>query len=163
MKNRRRLKNFMVQPKFQLKFSSHFILSGLVFVGIVVLFIFNKLKGLQETIGTAEVITIETQSHINRVFVELMTTSLVAFAVFSLVSFVYALVISHRIAGPQVAIIRFIEQMKNGNYDKSSFKLRKHDELKLIMDQLHELADTLQGQTNSGAAASSESNSSSKS
>jgi signal transduction histidine kinase len=50
--------------------------------------------------------------------------------------------VSHRIAGPVVAITAFIEELKKGNYDYGR-NLRPNDELTLIMDALHDLAPTL--------------------
>ncbi|NJL25251.1 MAG: hypothetical protein HC902_08770 [Calothrix sp. SM1_5_4] len=50
--------------------------------------------------------------------------------------------ISVRIFGPQVAVLRFIEQLRSGNYE--AFRpLRKDDELKEIMDALQKLAADL--------------------
>jgi signal transduction histidine kinase len=58
------------------------------------------------------------------------------------VTVLYAIVISHRIAGPMLAIRAFIKNMKDGRYDEKR-SLRPYDELSPIMDDLHELADAL--------------------
>lgn len=50
--------------------------------------------------------------------------------------------LSVRVYGPQVALLRFIEQLKAGNYDKYR-SLRRDDQLKEIWQALQDLAATL--------------------
>jgi signal transduction histidine kinase len=70
--------------------------------------------------------------------------SMVGFVAFAIASFIFALMVSHRIAGPVVAISAFIEELKKGNYDYGR-NLQPEDELTLIMDPLHELRAVLKG------------------
>ena len=77
---------------------------------------------------------------------EIVQISLGGFAAFVIFSFVFALVISHRIAGPVVAIKAFIDELKKGNYDYPR-RLRPRDELVDVMDALHELAPILKEKT----------------
>ena len=49
---------------------------------------------------------------------------------------------SHRVAGPQVAIMDYIEALKVGNYDYNR-DLRSKDELAQIMEALKELGPVL--------------------
>ncbi len=64
------------------------------------------------------------------------------FVAFAIASFIFALMVSHRIAGPVVAITALISELKKGTYTYGR-KLRPNDELTLIMDKLHELKDVL--------------------
>ena len=52
------------------------------------------------------------------------------------------LIISRNVVGPQVALSRHIEALKNGNYEHKT-QLRKNDSLKGIMNGLNELSDVL--------------------
>jgi len=54
----------------------------------------------------------------------------------------FAIVISHRIAGPMHAIVLYINELRRGNYD-SKRGLRPFDELRPIMDELNGLAEDL--------------------
>ena len=50
--------------------------------------------------------------------------------------------VSVRVYGPQTALVRFIEQLKSGNYQPFR-ELRKDDQLKDIWQGLQDLAETL--------------------
>ncbi len=60
------------------------------------------------------------------------------FLVFVLFSFFFALMMSHRIAGPQVAIKAYLVALKEGDYDYERY-LRPNDELTEIMDAVIDL------------------------
>jgi signal transduction histidine kinase len=64
------------------------------------------------------------------------------FGVFILFSFGFALITSHRIAGPQVAIKAVIEDLKVGQYEPKRM-LRPNDELQEVMISVKELAKIL--------------------
>ena len=85
------------------------------------------------------VIDFRVQGQINDLMLQCVQVSLVGFGVFILFSFVFALVVSHRAAGPQVAIGAYIEALKQGHYDYQR-NLRPNDGLNDIMDALKALA-----------------------
>ncbi len=87
-----------------------------------------------------------TQSQINALMFDVAVLTLVGFILFAIASFIFALIVSHRIAGPMVAIMAYIDELKIGNYDYGR-GLRPNDELTLIMDTLHELARVLKERT----------------
>ncbi|MDA1075691.1 MAG: hypothetical protein O3A63_13160 [Proteobacteria bacterium] len=68
--------------------------------------------------------------------------TLIGFASYVIFSFVYSLMLSHRVSGPMIAITEFISQLTKGNF-KYRRQLRKGDELEPIMKGLHELAAEL--------------------
>lgn len=73
---------------------------------------------------------------------QLLSTSL-GFLLLAIVgAILYGVVISHRIAGPMFAIIKYIKDLKAGNFDNPRL-LRPYDELKPIMDELQDLANTI--------------------
>lgn len=59
-----------------------------------------------------------------------------------LLSIFFVFFLSVRVYGPQVALLRFIDQLKAGNYQPYR-KLRKDDQLKELWQGLQELAETL--------------------
>ncbi len=131
-----------VQPKFQLKLSLCFLGIGGLILSIVGLLVTNKLGEAQELINDTPLMDFQTQSQVNDIMFVCVQYSLFGFLTFVLFSFFFALLVSHRIAGPQVAIQAYIAALKEGNYDYQR-NLRPHDELNDIMDALKDLRPTL--------------------
>ena len=146
--NDRKLKNLIVNPRFQLKLSLYFIACGLIIIGTMIALIYERLVTVHSLIRSGELMDFETQTEINEIMFQINEISLIGFALFIIISFAFALIVSHRIAGPVVAICEFIEELKQGNYDYSR-KLRSRDELGSIMVALHELAPILKEKTRS--------------
>jgi|TARA_Y100000310_G_C20692215_1_gene823082 signal transduction histidine kinase len=138
----RKLRNLVVNPHFQLKLSLYYIASGLVIIGAMIILIYGRLMDVRDMMNRGELMSFETQNEINEIMFQVVEISLLGFIAFIIFSFVFALIISHRIAGPVVAICAFIDALKEGDYDYPR-KLRPHDELVPIMDRLHELAPIL--------------------
>ena len=131
-----------VQPKFQLKMSLYYIiLGGLMLVGVGAL-VLNRLLAVRSLMNSGDVLDYQVQSQINELLVQSVQMTFIGFGVFILLSFIFALLVGHRIAGPHLAILAFIDELKNGNYEYKR-ELRSHDELKEIMTALQELAPIL--------------------
>lgn len=60
--------------------------------------------------------------------------------------------LSHRIAGPVFAMVRFLRVMASGNYS-GQMRVRESDELKYLTRHLNELADALRDRTREDLAA----------
>lgn len=142
LKHPRKLRNYLVTPGFQLRFSLYFIVSGLAVIGVLVAIIFSRLRELSTTISQSGSLSLQAQSQLNDMIFDVTWGSLFVFIGFSLVVLFYSIIISHRIAGPVVAICAYIEDLKKGNYDATR-TLRKYDELHPIMDSLQEFAAQL--------------------
>lgn len=139
MKRPRKLRNYLLKPGFQLKYSLYFIVSGMALLGVMIAVVFSKLRTLSETISKSGALDIKAQTLLNDLIFDITWISLSSFAAFALIVLVYSIVISHRIVGPTVAICAYIEELKKGNLDAKR-TLRKYDELHPIMDALQELA-----------------------
>ena len=131
-----------VQPRFQLTLSLYYIVVGGLILSLVGFLILGKLSEVQAMMNNAVRMDFQSQARVNEMMLECVQMSLAGFGVFIGLSFIFALVISHRIAGPQVAIKAFISELKKGNYDYKR-NLRPRDELTEIMDALKELAPVL--------------------
>lgn len=107
--------------------------------------IFYKMTVIRDIMNTSIVTDFGAQSKISEQMFFIAQISLVGFVAFAIASFIFALLVSHRIAGPVVAITAVIDELKKGNYNYGR-KLRPNDELTLIMDNLHELKAVLAGQ-----------------
>ncbi|MCB0408227.1 MAG: hypothetical protein KDD34_08490 [Bdellovibrionales bacterium] len=139
IKSPRKIRNFLIQPGYQLKFSLYFVVSGMALLGVMIAVVFYKLKSLSDVVSRSGALDIKAQNMLNDLIFDVTWISLAAFAGFALIVFVYSIVISHRIVGPTVAICAYIEELKKGNFDAKR-TLRKYDELHQIMDSLQDFA-----------------------
>ena len=138
----RKLRNLLVTPKFQIKISIYFVATGLVFFGTIMVVAYHKLMQVRALMNENPVMNLHAQNQVNDLMFQIVTFTLAGFVVYIIASSLFALIVSHRIAGPVIAIVGFIEQLKEGNYDYTR-NLRPHDELNEIMDALKDLAPVL--------------------
>jgi len=117
-----------------------------VIIGIMVALIYEKLMTVRHLMNNSPMMDFEVQDRVNELMFESVQISFAGFSAFIIFSFIFALVVSHRIAGPVVAIRAYIAELKAGNYDYQRH-LRPRDELKEIMEDLHELAPILRDKT----------------
>jgi signal transduction histidine kinase len=140
--HQRKLSNMFVQPKFQLKLSLIYMFVGGLILCAVGLVVLQITSGVEDLMNNNPIVDFRVQGQINDLMLQCVQASLLGFGIFILFSFVFALVVSHRIAGPQVAISAYIEALKQGDYDYQR-NLRPRDELADIMDGLKALAPIL--------------------
>ena len=138
----RKLSNFMLTPKFQLKLTYYYIAVGVAIIVSTVAGVYLQFMEIQDIMNNSVATDFSSQSRITEITFVIAQISMLGFVAFAVASFVFALMVSHRIAGPTVAITACIEELKQGNYDYGR-KLRPNDELTLIMDGLHELRAVL--------------------
>ena len=144
-RSNRKISNFLLTPKFQLKLTYYYIGIGGAIIIATGATIFYKMTVIRDIMNTSIVTDFGAQSKISEQMFFIAQISLVGFVAFAIASFIFALLVSHRIAGPVVAITAVIDELKKGNYNYGR-KLRPNDELTLIMDNLHELKAVLAGQ-----------------
>ncbi len=142
--SKRKLSNFLLTPKFQLKLTYYYIGVGILVILATVGGVVYKMMQIREVMNNSVATDFTAQSRITEFTFEIAQISLLGFVAFAISSFIFALMVSHRIAGPVVAITAVIDELKKGNY-KYGRQLRPSDELTLIMDGLHELREDLKG------------------
>ncbi len=138
----RKLKNMLVIPDLQLKLFGYFAVSGVVFFVGIIFIAFRKLLDVQALMNASPTMGFDVQMQVNALMNQAVQFTLGGFALYIVLTSVFALILSHRIAGPVVGITAFIDQLKKGNYDYSR-SLRPKDELKQVMGALQELASSL--------------------
>ena len=144
-RSNRKISNFLLTPKFQLKLTYYYIGIGGAIIIATGSTVFYKMTVIRDIMNTSIVTDFGAQSKISEQMFFIAQISLVGFVAFAIASFIFALLVSHRIAGPVVAITAVIDELKKGNYNYGR-KLRPNDELTLIMDNLHELKTVLEDQ-----------------
>ncbi len=138
-RNRRRLKNFFIKPKYQMKYAFHQIFSGLVFFAVTAGIVHKKLALVDLLMSKTRVMDLATQVQISQVYADIATTFMIGFACFVVYASLLILIMSHRVSGPMVAIVATIEQLIKGNYGYKR-TLRHRDELGPIQEHLQELS-----------------------
>ncbi len=141
----RKISNFLLTPRFQLKLTYYYIGVGVAIIVATGATVFYEMTVIRDIMNNSVVTDFGAQSKISEQMFIIAQTSLVGFVAFAMASFIFALMISHRIAGPIIAITDVIDELKKGNYSYGR-KLRPYDELTLIMDNLHELKTVLMAQ-----------------
>ncbi|XOV88036.1 MAG: hypothetical protein ACFHX7_24275 [Pseudomonadota bacterium] len=147
--SKRKVKNLVVFPKFQLRLCSYFAISGLAFFAVVMGFAFVKLAEVRNLMNNNPEMDFQVQMQVNDAMFSVIQTTLAGFVLYIIFTSVFALIVSHRIAGPVVAIVAFIDELKRGNYEYRR-KLRPRDELNEIMDGLNELGPLLKERESGG-------------
>ena len=141
--NQRSLKNIFTQPRFKLSLSMYFVIIGGAFLNVIALFTMYTNGKVLDLMNNNLRLDFHAQMQIHELTLESFQAVLLGFVIFIAFSFFFALMMSHRIAGPQVAIRAYIEALKDGNYDYER-ELRMKDELNDIMNALKELKPILE-------------------
>jgi H+/Cl- antiporter ClcA len=142
MSQKRKIKNTFVLPDFQLKLSMYYVIIGGLILNAIAFFVSSTNEHVLELMNSNQRIDFHTQVQINELTMACFHATLFGFVFFIAFSFFFAVVMSHRIAGPQLAIKQYIEALKRGDYNCDR-KLRPTDELVEVMDALKELAPIL--------------------
>lgn len=141
-KKQRSIKNLFVQPQFQLKLSLYYVVVGGLILAAVGAIVMAQLDEVNRLMNSGMSLTFQSQIQVNELMLDSLQYAFVGFLFFILFSFGFALLTSHRIAGPQVAIKHVLADMKAGNYEPKR-NLRPNDELQEVMQAVKELAVTL--------------------
>ncbi len=115
-KNDRKISNFLLTPRFQLKLTYYYIGVGVAIIVATGATVFYEMTVIRDIMNNSVVTDFGAQSKISEQMFVIAQISLVGFVAFAMASFIFALMISHRIAGPVLAITDFIDELKKGNY-----------------------------------------------
>ena len=143
-KNRRSLQQLLIEPFKQVKYGLYFIaLSFVSFLIIGYTFWASSLKQYNQLMELFNVVGDEKWNVLlNDVFVENMFMMAGVFVVLSLATIAVSIWLTHRVYGPQVALQRFVKEVRSGNYSARIF-LRKSDEFHDLADALNTMAEAL--------------------
>ena len=141
-RNLRRWRKFFFKPKFQVRYGYYQIFSGLGFFSITVYLVNEKLVEIDHLLKNNAIFDTLTRKQMQDAYASIAEIAMAGFAGYLLFTFAYSLLLSHRISGPTISIVTFIDELNKGNY---GFRrgLRNGDELMPIMDALHDLSKTL--------------------
>ncbi len=144
---KRKLKNFFTTAKLSQNYHRLLVYFSLFFMAVVSIYLFYIIRGLSYAVGA---VIIDDPAGANLIFYNIKSIVLlisVGFFLYFIFILMFVLLIEYRVAGPSKAILKFIEELRNKNYDYVR-PLRTGDELGAIMDSLVELQNDLKTQKN---------------
>jgi hypothetical protein len=142
--NKRSFKNILVDSRFQLTYVLYFISFGLISATLVVAIISHFQKKFFELVINSSDKDISPTLFLGfGTIMQEMAVSLAIFVVlYSIFGVVLAMVLSHKIVGPTMAIRKFLSDLKEGKYG-TQLNLRKGDEFRELERDLNELSIVL--------------------
>jgi len=139
--NRRRFKNYFIEPKFQNRYLGFLVGSALIpvfFTVIIISYFLNENYALLVSIGNLDLETTELLKWEKRFLIGAIVCSFTAFMV--AIAFL-GLIYSHRIAGVVYKIRKALVQLSQGN--PVEVTLREYDEFKDLADAFNDLSNSL--------------------
>ena len=143
LNEKRKTYNLLLKPAFQLKLPLYILLLSMAFLVLGVLF--GNLY-FQQTYMSALATSTQPdylQDVIARQAQEFKFLSLLLLAVYAALVTVITAIYTHRLIGPTLPIRRHIKALRDGLYSHR-VKLRKHDGLQDLADELNALASALE-------------------
>ena len=141
--NRRRIRNMLLEPGKQYRHALTyfaFIAAGALVLQAVL--VRTTQRFVLDTLIASGVDPSVLLTSMNGALREYMWRSALMFPLLALLSLFFAVRMTHRFLGPQVAIQRHIAALREGDYD-AVCKLRAKDELQDVAESLNELAEAL--------------------
>ncbi len=143
MADQRRAINYIRTAGLSKGYYLHVFGAGMTFMAILSVYAFKWISAVSTL--TAAITTPELAASLHDQILTAFLLFFVCFLAFILAASFYILVLSHRVGGPIVAIVHYINELKRGNFEARR-ELRKNDELMPIMDELKDLAQVLKSQ-----------------
>ena len=142
----RSLKNYLINPNFQIKYALYFATSGMAMMGLLFTLITSRLSDAVAAMGDSNLDSLGLESAISLLIFDVSLFCVIGFFLNIIFSFAFAIYMTHRVAGPGLVIERYIAEIKAGEYD-STRTLRKSDDLQAIMSALRDLAAHLKSKS----------------
>lgn len=138
-RQQRNVRNILLRPEFQLKYSFYFVGITLIMMGGVFLLFLLSLEDMISTLAVVYRIEPEVIGAIQDSLRTATFTTVIVGALFGIVSVSLGIILTHRLVGPMVPIRRIIHQLAEGQYGVQA-RLRSKDDFQDIMNDLNQLS-----------------------
>jgi len=155
---RRTFRAYLVEPFKQIRFGLHVVFVSLLFSALFAYFFLRAfLEQYQQVFEWFNVIDAESRNALldNEVFIRngyILAATIVAFVVTTLYVVVRR---THRMYGPMISMMRFVAELKKGNY-AVRIHIRERDDFHNFVAELNALAESLQARHGVPAVSGSE-------
>lgn len=143
---KRTVKNYLINRPMQMRMSYYFVSISLALVGAGVVYLNYNMSIVRAQIAQIQGLPYSFQMAIESRMSAMLYFSLGFLILTVIFNLIYGIYISHRVAGPMYAIVQYIENLREGNFDEKR-TLRPTDELRPIMQALHDLAGDLKAKS----------------
>ena len=140
--HQRSMKNILLRPEFQLKYSFYFVGMTLVTMGAVFLLFLLSLEDMVSTLAVVYRIEPEVVGAIQQSLRTATFTTIAVALLFGIISVSLGIILTHRLVGPMVPIRRLIRQLTEGEYGVQG-RLRTKDDYQEVMTELNGLSKKL--------------------
>lgn len=140
--HQRSMKNILLRPEFQLKYSFYFVGMTLVTMGAVFLLFLLSLEDMVSTLAVVYRIEPEVVGAIQQSLRTATFTTIAVAVLFGIISVSLGIILTHRLVGPMVPIRRLIRQLTDGEYGVQG-RLRTKDDYQEVMSELNGLSKKL--------------------
>lgn len=142
-KNQRRLKNILLDQKFQLPFAIILAVMPLFVLSCILLYAFYAAITTFSASGAFSCLEVSTLENIKAHLFNTLWGGVGMVSLLTLTTFTFTVVLTHRIVGPLVPIMRQIQYLRESKYD-FRITLRKYDYFQNLAQALNELAADLE-------------------
>ena len=141
-RHQRSMKNILLRPEFQLKYSFYFVGMTLVMMGSVFLLFLLSLEDMISTLAVVYRIEPDVIGAIQNSLKTATFTTITVAILFGIISVSLGIILTHRLIGPMIPIRRLIRQLNDGEYGVQG-RLRTKDDYQEVMNELNQLSKTL--------------------
>jgi len=142
-RNKRKFSNYLINPRYQLRYLFWIVASGLFFIslnaGVFYVHIKENYDILVDLAPMTDEVRNQLYSELNEIVVILTSFSLLMLGLITVIGLVF----SHRSAGPIYHFKRVFDQISNGDRDLR-VHLRPKDDFREVADSFNQMMDLVQ-------------------
>ncbi len=141
--SKRRLKNYLINKEYQLKYVYWLLITSLFGIGLVFGVILYNMKGNYDfliTLGKTNGVLL---SQLRVLFLSLVEKFIIVGFFYLLIIFILGIYLSHRTAGPMFRFKKVFDEIANGNAN-ARIQYRPKDDFKDVADSFNRMMDQFQ-------------------
>ena len=140
--NQRKLKNLLINPKFQLRYVVFTTMWGLILVLINAFIFYHFISENYEVFIELNDITDEAKKVLYQELYQIIYILISSSIIFLIIIGLFGIVLSHRIAGPMYKFRKTFKEIKEGNTNLR-IHLRPNDSFKEVASEFNTMMDSL--------------------
>lgn len=140
---RRTLRAYLVEPFKQIRFGLHVVSVSLTFAGIFAYLFLDAFREQYEQVFALFQVADQTEVLQNDIFFRNRAKIIFAIGAFITITLFVVVRRTHRMYGPMISMMRFVSELKRGNY-AVRINIRERDDFQNFVSELNALAEELQ-------------------
>lgn len=140
---RRSIRAYLVEPFKQIRFGLHVVFVSLSFAGIFAYLFLDAFREQYEQVFALFEVADKTDVLQNDIFFKNRAKIVIALVAFVAITLLVVVRRTHRMYGPMISMMRFVAELKRGNY-AVRINIRERDDFQNFVGELNALAEQLQ-------------------